>query len=154
MSDQNSDLRSRMADIEGQVASSSKRGSAGKTLGVAAAALVLGVGGYALYDSVSQPPEPTVSIPSSGVQDFPEDRSADDSLAMPLPPDPIFVDRPVITTQTDSATLARLADLEADLAAARALAASREDETEQQRLQREELERERDRLCGRYCGAA
>jgi type IV secretion system protein VirB10 len=147
MSDQNSDLRSRMADIEGQVASSSKRGSAGKTLGVAAAALVLGVGGYALYDSVSQPPEPTVSIPSSGVQDFPEDRSADDSLAMPLPPDPIFVDRPVITTQTDSATLARLADLEADLAAARALAASREDETEQQRLQREELERERDRFA-------
>ena len=74
MSDQNSDLRSRMADIEGQVASSSKRGSAGRTLGVAAAALVIGVGGYALYDSVSQTTEPAVSIPSSGVIDFLEDR--------------------------------------------------------------------------------
>lgn len=147
MSDQNSDLRSRMADIEGQVAASSKRGSTGRTLGVAAAALVLGVGGYALYDSVSQPSEPAVSIPSSGVQDFPEDRPADDSLAMPAPPDPILVDRPVITTQTDSATLARLADLEAELEAARALVAAREDETEQERLSREELERERDRFA-------
>lgn len=147
MSDQNSDLRSRMADIEGQVASTNKRGSAGKALGVAAAALVLGVGGYALYDSVSQPSEPTVSIPSSGVQDFPEDRSAEDSLAMPSPPDPVFVDRPVVSTQTDSATLARLADLEADLEAARALAATREDETEQERVLREELERERDRFA-------
>ncbi|MCZ4354787.1 MULTISPECIES: TrbI/VirB10 family protein [Roseobacteraceae] len=147
MSDENSDLRSRMAEIEGQVASSSRRGSTGRTLGIAAAALVLGVGGYAIYDAVSEPGEPGVTIPSSGVQEFPEDRSADESLTMPQPPDPIVVERPVVTTQTDSATLARLADLEADLAAARALAAERENETEAERELREELERERDRFA-------
>lgn len=147
MSDENNDLRSRMAEIEGHVASSSKRGASVKTLGVAAAALVLGVGGYAVFDAVSQAPEQSPSIPSSEVQEFPEDRPADESLALPAPPDPVFVDRPVVTTQTDSATLARLADLEAELEAARALAAAREDETEQERLLREELERERDRFA-------
>jgi type IV secretion system protein VirB10 len=140
-------LRSRMADIEGKATSSGKRGSAAKSAGLAAAALVLGIGGYAVYNSVSQPSQPAVAIPTSNVQDFPEDRSASDSLGLPDAPDPIFIDRPVVTTQTDSATLARLADLETELAAARALVAERENETEQERVLREELERERDRFA-------
>ena len=145
--DVESDLANRMAEIENRVAKSGNRGAAAKVAGAAVAALAIGFGGYAIVDAVSQPSEQTVAIPSSGTQEYPEDRGASDSLAMPSPPDPVFVDRPVVTTQTDSATLARLADLEADLAAARSLAAAREDETEQQRALREELERERDKFA-------
>lgn len=145
MSDGKNDLHSRLADIEGKVTASSKKDATGRSLAIAGAVVVLGVGSYAVIDALSQPPEPNSSIASSDTQEFPQDRPAEDTLAMPDPPAPIFVDRPVVTTQTDSATLARLEDLERELAAARALVAEREGETEQERVMREELERERDR---------
>jgi type IV secretion system protein VirB10 len=147
MTGQNDDLRARVAEIENLASGSSKRGSTGKALGVAAASVVaLGIG-YLVWDTITVPRDPNVGIQSNGVQDFPEDRSARDSLELPRAPDPVFVDRPVVTTQTDSATLARLQELEADLAAARELAQARENETEQERQLREELERERDRFA-------
>ncbi len=147
MSDDKGDLRSRMTAIEDQTVTASKLGSSSKMLGAAGIALIVCVGGYAVYDAVSGASDPDVGLPSRGVQDFPEDRGANDSLELPRPNDPVFVDREIVTTQTDSATLARLRELEIELAAARALAEARENETERERELREELQRERDKFA-------
>jgi len=144
MSEDNNDLRSRMSDIENSATASGKRNSVGKIGGVAAAVVAAGLGGYFVLDSLSQPDRPQTSIPSSAVQEFPEDRSASDSLEQPAAPEPVIIERPVITTQTDSATLARLRELEDQLAAAEELAQNRQDETASERELREGLERDRD----------
>ena len=147
MSSKNDDLRTRMADIEGLATGSSNRGTLGKVIGGTVAAVLVGTVGYLALNAMSGPNDPNLGFQSNGVQEFPEDRSARDSLELPRVPDPVFIDRPVVTTQTDSATLARLQELEAELVAARALAQSRENETEEERELREKLQRERDRFA-------
>jgi len=144
MSEGTSDLRARMAEIENTAAASGKRSSGGKIAGIASAVVVGGLGGYIFLSDLAQPDEPATSIPSSAAQEFPADRSAAASLEQPSAPEPVIIERPVVTTRTDSATLARLEELEEQLVAAQALAQEREDETAAERELREELERERD----------
>lgn len=147
MSDDNENLRQRMADIEKSVSATDKKGKNGKTVGIVAAALLAAGGGYLALNSLSQPVEQEVAMPSNAVQDFPEDRAATDALEMPMPVEPIIVERSVVTTQTDSATLARLGELETELLAARAAVQESEGETERERELRTSLQAERDKFA-------
>lgn len=141
------DLRSARNAIEGQVAKNTTRGSVGKVVLAGCLVAVVGFGGFYAANLLSKPNDPKVSIPVSGVSDYPEDRTATDTLDLPRSPDPVFVDRPVIQTQVDTATLARLKELEDDLAAARELIEDRTSETEAERELRLSLERDRDRFA-------
>ena len=145
MSEDLRDLRAKRADIENQAAGANKRGNLSRTIAVAAAALGIGAGGVYVYSMLNGPEIVDKGIPTSDAAEFPDDRNVGDNLEVPDLPSPITIERPVVRTEVDSATLARLEELEKELAQAREAAKAREDETARERELREELERERER---------
>ena len=147
MSDDMDDLRSRRAEIEQTAVRSSRRSGVVPVLLASVCTAGLGLGGYVLYDNLFDDVDVTAGIETSDAAEFPDDRDVGTSLELPEPPTPIVIDRPVIQEVTDSATLARLSDLEAQLEAANARIEASANETESERVLREELQRERDRFA-------
>lgn len=144
MTDNTDDLRQRHEEIMAKSAKEARKGSTIRTTiivllaSVSTAALVWGVTMLTGQDELD------TGIPVSRTTDFPDDRPAQETLDMPDQPS-VFVpaSRPA---QTDSATLARITDLEQELAAARERAQALEAVTERERALQLELERERDRF--------
>src|SRR6056297_4160718 len=132
MSEDLRDLRAKRADIENQAAGANKRGNLSRTIAVAAAALGIGAGGVYVY-SMLRPEIVDKGIPTSDAAEFPDDRNVGDNLEVPDLPSPITIERPVVRTEVDSATLARLEELEKELAQAREAAKARDDETARER---------------------
>lgn len=141
------DLRSSIRQIENEVGKKARGSQVGRVL--MASALGLGVlgGGAGLYVAITgdKPQEP--SLPTRQVAEFPQDRGAVEALDAPTPPDPVVIERVTVEDRVDTATLSRIADLEAELERARSLVVDREGETAAERALRDEVQRERDRFA-------
>lgn len=145
MTGETDDLRQRHDAIMAESAKKASRGSTRNAVllvllaSVCTGAVVWGVVTFTGSDALD------TGIPVSRTSDFPEDRPAQETLDLPEAPPSLQVPLPAVT-ETDSATLARLADLEAELAAARERADELEAVTEREQALRRELERERERF--------
>ena len=143
MNDEIDDLKARRSEIEGTVVNASRSTDIRLILAIGAAMSVAGIGAFVLFSALDGEVEADAPIPTSEATEFPDDRDLGDTLALPEQPMPIIVERSVVSEVPDSATLARLEELEADLAEARETIEARENETEAERQLRENLERER-----------
>lgn len=142
MAGETDDLRARHAAIMAASEKQSRRTSASR---LALLAIVASLGGGAIVWGISEltgGEDVDTGIPVSRTTDFPEDRPAEQALE--LPPEPPAVFTPSLNIpQTDSATLARLADLEAELEAARLRTEELEAVTERERELQSQILNER-----------
>lgn len=139
------DLKSRMRAIEGATDAASKSGSGGTFLKVTAFLALLSIMGFGGFFVVNELNKDSVSvpIPTNEASQFPDDRDAGDTLALPEQPAPVVIERPVPTIVPDSAALARLEELEEELARAREAIELSTSATETERQLRLQIERER-----------
>lgn len=142
------DLRARRDEIQAGAARASARGSTGRVALLVGTASLLGAGAFWGISQLTPPSTIEPRIPTSEASEFPEDRTASDTLELPTPPPQVVISTPPAEPAVDSATLARLRELESELEAAQSLAEELEEGgTERERALQAELERERDRFA-------
>ncbi|KIT16569.1 TrbI/VirB10 family protein [Jannaschia aquimarina] len=142
------DLRARREEIQAGAARASARGSTGRIALMAGAASVIGAGAFWGITQLVPPTSVEPPIPTSETTEFPEDRTAQDTLELPAPPPQVVISTPAPAPEVDSATLARLRELQDELAAARERADELEEgSTARERELQAELEAERDRFA-------